>query len=88
MGFLYRPRARARPRARNGGASFIVPFDNFGIRLGMVSRLIKDQHLRARAPGRLRLGGSFPPGKLTLAESVGDRYYPLPRESDLYGAVR
>ena len=88
MGFLYRPRARARPRARNGGASFIVPFDNFGIRLGMVSRLIKDQHLRAPSTRAITIRRLLPPGKLTLAESVGDRYYPLPRESDLYGAVR
>ena len=26
--------------------------------------------------------------KLTLAESLGDRYCPVPRELDLYGAVR
>jgi len=28
------------------------------------------------------------PPKLALAERLGDRYCPLPRESDLYGAVR
>ena len=63
----------------------IVPFDNFSIPPGTESRLTKDQIFEHEDGYDYGLAS---PQKLALAERLGDRYCPLPRESDLYGAVR
>jgi hypothetical protein len=73
----------------NGGASFRRRLNDCGfdpIRL-LTSSNTKSSSTRTSTSIRT-IRVADPPKKLTLAESLGDRYCPVPRELDLYGAVR